>query len=164
MTVEARPRTSVELVAGGRDGDYAVLEVRAPAGAALPPHVSSRQDGVVLVLEGELDVRVGEERRFVAAGGALELPHSRPRRVEVLADARLLCLTAPAGLERLAEAIADPSVESDDLAALLAAEGVALLPRGWGEASPAPGSGERVTVRGACDGTIERTGAPRTRA
>ena len=133
----AAPETSIELVAGGEgaDGAYAVLEVRAPQGTTLPPHVTTREDGLLLLLEGRLEVVLDGERRELGPGQALSVPHDRPRRACVLEDVRLLCLSVPAGLERLAGVLAEPDLDPDDRAALLAVAGVALLPVGWGAAS-----------------------------
>lgn len=123
----------VDVVAGGaRDAAYAVLDVRAPAGAVLPPHVPAHQDGAVLVLEGRVEVALAELRRAIGPGGALALPRGVPRRLTVLEDARLIALTAPAGPERLAALLHPPAPDHDDVAAHLAAVGVALLPAGWG--------------------------------
>lgn len=128
------PAASVELVAGGsvRDAGYSVLEVSVPAGVALPPHVCTRHDGVLVMLAGELEVVLADERRVLGPGGQMRLPRARPRRLAVLSAARLLCVTTPAGLEPVAQALVAPGADPDDLAALLAACGVTVLPAGWG--------------------------------
>lgn len=129
------PPLAVELLAGDARGGgaYALFELRAPAGAVLAPHLCARHDLTVAVLDGEVEVVLAGERRLLAAGGHLRLERGRPRRCTVVHDARLLCLSLPAGLEQLAEALADPSADRDDLAALMADHGVTRLPAGWGE-------------------------------
>ncbi len=118
-------------------GAYALLDVHAPAGAALPPHVAAREDCTLLVLAGELEVVLAAGRRLLGPGDELRVPRTAPRRLRVLADAHLLCLSVPAGLERLTELVGVPLPDRDDVAALLAAAGVTLLPAGWG-AGPDP--------------------------
>lgn len=129
------PPLTVELVAGdaGGGGAYALFELRAPAGAVLAPHLCARHDVTVAVLDGEVEVVLAGERRLLEAGSHLRLQRGRPRRCAVVRDARLLCLSLPAGLEQVAEALTEPSADRDDLAALLAVHGVTLLPAGWGE-------------------------------
>lgn len=116
-------------------GSYVVLDVKAAAGTRLPAHTATREELAVLVLRGELELQSGgggaEARRILGAGAWAVLGRDRPRRITVVEDAWALCVAAPAGLESLVDAIADPVVEPDDLSALLAAAGVSLLPRGW---------------------------------
>ncbi|MDW5597726.1 cupin domain-containing protein [Conexibacter stalactiti] len=123
---------AVTPVAADPAAAYALFELLAPAGAALPPHICARHDATLTVLDGEVEVVLAGERRLLGPGSQLRLQRGRPRRVAVVADARLLCLSVPAGLQQLAEALAEPSADRDDLAALLADGGVTLLPAGWG--------------------------------
>lgn len=118
------------LVAG--DDAYAVVDVRAAAGSVLPPHVASLQDGALVVLEGAIEVICDDGPRHVGPGELVALPRARPRRIAVVADTRVLCLSVPAGLERLTGLVGDPALDPDDLAANLAAAGVDLLPATWG--------------------------------
>lgn len=114
------------------DDAYSVTEIRAPAGASLPPHVYENEDSVLVVLAGEIEAVLATGRSVLHAGESLSLPRAQPRRLHVLADARLLCVSMPAGLERLADLIGPSAPDEDDRAALLTAAGVALLPAGWG--------------------------------
>lgn len=124
---------SVDVVADGSasGGDYALLDVRAEAGLVLPAHVLSREDLALYVLRGELEVVLAGRRHPLSAGAQLALPRGVPRRVRVLANARVLCLAVPSGCHALAVLLAPPIPERDDLAALLAAAGVTLLPAAW---------------------------------
>ena len=130
------PVTHARLVAGlDPDDGYAVVELRAPAGASLPPHTCAHESGTLLVLSGRLEVVLGTRRHLLGPGDLLALPRQSPRRMLVVADVRLLCVSVPAGLERLVDLIGPAAPGPDDRAALLAAAGVALLPPGWGAAS-----------------------------
>jgi quercetin dioxygenase-like cupin family protein len=121
---------AVDVVVDGQatGGAYALLDVRAPAGSALPRHVQRAEDGVLHVLAGEVEVVLDGVRTVHGAGAHVVLPRGVPRHVTVLDDARLLCLGMPAGVERLASVLGEPPLADDDVAALLAAAGVALLP------------------------------------
>jgi len=115
----------VELIAA--TDDYVLLEVTAPAGTGLPPHVASREDVVVLVLHGELQVTLAGARQTLRAGQALALPRDTPRALAATADLRLLCLAAP-GDERFVNLVRPPLPDPEDLAVLLTAAGMVRLP------------------------------------
>ncbi len=115
----------VELIAA--TDDYALLEVTAPAGSGLPPHVASREDAVVLVLQGELEVTLAGARQTLRAGQALALRRHVPRALTATTDLRLVLLAAPAG-ERLIDLVKPPLPDPEDLAVLLTAAGMVRLP------------------------------------
>jgi quercetin dioxygenase-like cupin family protein len=118
------------------DGAYVLLDVRAAGGTVLPPHVRAAEDATLLVLEGELSVASADLRRVVRAGEPVVLPRATPCRIEARTDVRVLVLAVPAGLESLAELAADvTAADPDDLAALLSAAGVSLIPATWGHAA-----------------------------
>lgn len=60
-------------------------------------------------------------------------PTCRGRGLGVLTDARLLLLAVPGRAERLAVLVGEPPLDRDDVAPLLAASGISLLPPGWAE-------------------------------
>lgn len=129
------PGLRVDVVAGSATtGDaYALLDVRAPAGTAIPPHSHEVREATILVLEGRLELVCGRERSVLEIGDLSRLPAGSPCRMTARSDVRLLFLTVPAGLEALSD-LADPTSapDPDDVAALLAAAGVSLLPAAWG--------------------------------
>jgi quercetin dioxygenase-like cupin family protein len=66
-------------LAGAETGDtLAVVEVESPAGQAAPWHVHHRDDETFYVLEGEVDLHVGERTERVAAGGLAHAPKGIP--------------------------------------------------------------------------------------
>jgi quercetin dioxygenase-like cupin family protein len=91
-------------------GSYSLMEVRMRAGYEPGPHVHSRDDETVYVLEGTLDVTCGDER-YVAEGGALVyLPRGIWHHYMVRgSDARFLCLLQPGGIEEGFRALALPA-------------------------------------------------------
>jgi quercetin dioxygenase-like cupin family protein len=115
----------VELIA--TTDAYAIIEVQAPAGTRLPPHVASREDAVVLVLSGELEVVLAGAPQTLRAGQALALPRDVPRALNARTDLRLLCLATPAD-KRFVELVRPPLPDPEDLAVLLTAAGMARLP------------------------------------
>ncbi len=47
-------------------------------GAGAPLHVHAAEDEVLIVVEGALDVRLGDERRVVEAGHTISIPAGMP--------------------------------------------------------------------------------------
>ena len=119
---------SVRVVAA--DGVYSVLDVHAGAGVRLPPLVHRREDATVHVLDGAVTFRLDGAEHLLEAGDRLGLPRGVPVALDVRADAHLVVVVAPAGIEWLADVLSEPLPDQDDVAALLAAAGVSLLPGG----------------------------------
>lgn len=111
----ARPK----LDGGDTDGRFALWEGTLPRGAAPPLH-SHPQDETLYVLEGEFTAWVvedPEERDWVTErarrcgpGDVLYAPAGVPHTFRVESDtARAVFLSAPAGIERYVQALAEPA-------------------------------------------------------
>ena len=89
------------LVTGDRtEGRFSALETRVRQGAEPPRHIHSREDEVVHVIEGHVTFMVEGERLDGPAGSCVLLPRGKEHTFSVNgADARLLVLLLPAGLE-----------------------------------------------------------------
>jgi uncharacterized cupin superfamily protein len=66
-----------------------------------PLHVHEAEDEIVIILDGELSYRVGDERGILTAGGLPWFPRSVPHAVANLFDqaCRFLTIVTPAGME-----------------------------------------------------------------
>jgi quercetin dioxygenase-like cupin family protein len=66
-----------------------------------PLHVHGAEDEVVIVLEGQLDYQVGDERGELAAGGLLWFPRQVPHAVANLTGepCRFITVVTPSGIE-----------------------------------------------------------------
>jgi quercetin dioxygenase-like cupin family protein len=109
---------------------FSAFEVHAPAGTVLPPHVREAQDGALVVLAGAVAVGCEDGTQRLGRGGTVALPRGAVCRVDVVADAVLLAVVLPGAFAALPDVLAGP-VDPDDLAALLAVDGVRLLPTAW---------------------------------
>lgn len=91
------------FMATGEDtnGAYAQWEVLVPPGGGPPPHVHSREEECIYVLDGEVILRIGDSRTVAQAGTFVGLPVGVPHAFKNESDhlARLLFTVAPAGLE-----------------------------------------------------------------
>jgi quercetin dioxygenase-like cupin family protein len=98
----AGTRVIVRVTAADSGGRIGVWESEEPRGSALPLHVHSNEDEQMIVLEGEVSVRVGEETHRLRAGDTLALPRGVPHAHRVDSDvARILTVATPGGFERL---------------------------------------------------------------
>jgi quercetin dioxygenase-like cupin family protein len=123
----------VVLDGAGTGGAFAVLDVRAGAGAGTPRVLHEREDQCLLVLEGAVDVVVGGEARRLGPGRCAELPRDVPHGFTAAAGgARFLLTCVPAGFEAFVRAAgagdAADAPDEDDLVALRAVAGLRELP------------------------------------
>jgi quercetin dioxygenase-like cupin family protein len=121
-------KLAVAVAGWATEGQYALVEACVEAGVEIPPHVGHREDVVIHVLGGELEVVVDRERRRVVAGQTVALDRGVPRKLAAMERSRVLALIAPAGLEERLSLAADPTIDADDRAALLAVGRVQSVP------------------------------------
>ena len=120
---------SLRVTADRSNGLVTVLEGVVSEGGP-PVHVHDYEDEVVIVLEGEMAYRVGEETGVLRAGGLLWFPRTVPHAVANLSGAqcRFLTIVTPGGIENLFRAQRDyfatlPPGAAPDPAALQALPG-----------------------------------------
>lgn len=83
------------------DGRYALFEALLPKDAA-PRFHSHPQDETFIVLDGEIDFWIGDDRRTCIAGSLAFAPAKTPHSFLVRSDvARVLTLSTPAGIEQM---------------------------------------------------------------
>lgn len=102
MTASATGSAWTVLVTGEETGGrVAAMETRAERGAECPRHVHSREDELLCVLDGRLAIERGRERIGARSGTCLFMPRGTEHGFLVeSAEARLLVVVSPAGLER----------------------------------------------------------------
>jgi quercetin dioxygenase-like cupin family protein len=126
--------TSTHVVAGSdrSDGAYAVLEIRLPPGARSAAHRHDREDQSLVLLEGELTLVLDGRESTLRPGERAEVPRGVPHRaVAGPAGARVLCVCVPGGYDEIADALQDPQLTPDDLAAIRAAAGIHTIAVRW---------------------------------
>lgn len=119
--------------ASGEDtgGAYSLTDSVVPPQGSSPPHIHHREEEAFWVLEGELEVLVGESRFKAGAGSFVHLPRGILHSYENVGTgpARFLTLMVPAGLEKFFEEVGKPGTDlsspppfgEEDLDKLLAA-------------------------------------------
>ncbi len=86
---------------------YALWEAVVPPGGGPPPHVQSREDEGFYVLEGEMTFVADGQKVIARKGSFLNIPKGvvHTFKNEGVADARMLILVAPAGMEEMFEEV-----------------------------------------------------------
>jgi len=83
-------------------GSYCMFEQIMPNGFAAPLHLHEATDEVIFVLEGDLDVLLGDRVESVPANSLVFIPRGTAHAVHVNGEtAKLLNIYTPAGMERL---------------------------------------------------------------
>jgi quercetin dioxygenase-like cupin family protein len=82
-------------------GRYCLIDMHVPPGGGPPPHRHDFEESFT-VLEGEIEVTFRGEHSTARAGQVINIPANAPHQFQNKSDraARLLCLCAPAGLEK----------------------------------------------------------------
>jgi len=95
-------RITVKATSEQTGGAFNLFEVIYPADYATPLHIHYAEDIAVFVLEGAISVFWGSEKREAVAGSYVFQPRGTPQglRVEGGSQARILCMTVPAGFDR----------------------------------------------------------------
>jgi mannose-6-phosphate isomerase-like protein (cupin superfamily) len=105
---------SVCLSGADTGGAYCLLDVALAPGMGVPRHMHTREDEVYFVLEGELEVIVGEEKFVLKAGYTLMAPRNIPHalRNSGTIQNRYLLVFSPSGFEQFVTATAVPAPDN----------------------------------------------------
>ncbi|CUR55375.1 putative Cupin 2, conserved barrel domain protein [metagenome] len=101
------------LLEPGESDRLGVALVTQPPGVATPLHRHHHEAEAFYVVEGRLSYRAGEETYELYDGCFIHLPRGVPHAFRIRGDrpARLLALTAPAGLLTLYDEVGLPALE-----------------------------------------------------
>ncbi len=103
-------------VEAGADGSMSAVEFVAPRGFGPPLHSHQDEDELVVVLDGEIAFRSGDQETIGTAGACAFLPRGIPHTFQVLSSsARMLSVTsspnATPQFDRMVSALGDPTTE-----------------------------------------------------
>jgi mannose-6-phosphate isomerase-like protein (cupin superfamily) len=84
------------------DNRYTVLELVLPPGAGAPFHVHQREDEILLVVEGECEIRHGDEIHVAQPGDLIVFPRGQAHAFRNTGQTpnRLMITAVPGGLDR----------------------------------------------------------------
>ena len=126
--------TDFKLWSEATGGILSVVEHPIDPGVLVPPHVHSREDQTSYVVEGTIDILVGDSVIHCAAGSYVFKPRGVPHTFwnPGTEPARLVEISTPGGIERymegLFELLGSGSAEPAAIMDLAAQHGLTLLP------------------------------------
>ena len=86
---------TVKVAAGGSDSGLSLVEFTALRGFGPPLHVHVEEDELMYVLDGEIQIGLGEPATVVATGAVVTLPHGVAHTWQVVSEqARFLTVNA----------------------------------------------------------------------
>lgn len=126
-TVSFRGQNISILVHGDEtDDEFAVIDYEAPEGTAPPPHRHDFAE-VFFILEGDLEVKIGDRTVQVAEGQAAYIPPGAAHAPRSEEHVRVLVLAVPAGIEQYFEEAME-IIEAHDGPVTMEALGDQILP------------------------------------
>jgi quercetin dioxygenase-like cupin family protein len=99
------------LVTGAQsNGGLFIMEAIIPPGGGPPPHTHHREEESFYLLDGTLDITLGEKKVKATTGDFVQIPRRTIHafRNTGSTSARMLVLFAPAGMERYFEEVLEP--------------------------------------------------------
>ena len=112
-------------------GSLVLIENLTAPGSGPPPHIHTREDEFFYVLDGTFEVRIGDERHALGAGGYAYVPRGTVHnfRNTAATPSRLLVGFTPAGMEGFFREAGRPAtddgpaprVDADEIARTIAA-------------------------------------------
>jgi quercetin dioxygenase-like cupin family protein len=98
------------VTADQTNGAYSMLEQWITADGNPPPHMHTHEDEAFLVVDGEIDVTVGETTTRVGPGEFAFAPRGVPHTYAVVSDtAHLFVIASPGGIEHFFRDLGEPA-------------------------------------------------------
>lgn len=84
------------------NGLYSIVENTVPPQAGPPPHIHHNEDEIFYIVEGEFEVRCGEQTFTVTKGSMAVLPRNVPHSFRNISEAegKMLVTITPGGFEK----------------------------------------------------------------
>ena len=94
-----------KLTGKDTNGLFTLIEEYNTPGTMIPPHVHTKEDEIFKVLEGELELTVGDKTTVLKAGDLAFGPRNVPHSWKVIGDknAKVILSVFPAGIEDMFE-------------------------------------------------------------
>lgn len=98
-------RQNIKLTGKDTNGSFTLIEQSNEPGIGIPPHEHQNEDEVFQVLEGQVEMTIGQEKTVLAAGDVIFCPRGVPHSWTVVGEqtSRAMLSIFPAGLEAMFE-------------------------------------------------------------
>lgn len=96
---------NIKLTGKDTNGQFTLIEQMNEPGVGIPPHVHENEDEVFQVIEGQVEMRIGEQTTILNSGDLIFCPKGVPHSWKVVGErnARAMLSIFPAGLEKMFE-------------------------------------------------------------
>lgn len=100
---------NIKLTGQHTRGKFTLIEQHNSPGVAIPAHIHEHEDEVFQVLEGVVEMRIGDTKTELSAGDLIFCPRGVPHAWKVIGEvkARAMLSIFPSGLEAMFEALAE---------------------------------------------------------
>lgn len=108
---------TIKLTGKDTNGQFTLIEEENEPGTAIPPHVHEDEDEVFKVLEGQMELTVGDKTTILSAGDLAFGPRGIPHTWKIVGNqkAKVILSVFPAGIENMFEEIAQLPAGPPDL-------------------------------------------------
>ncbi|MGI9548033.1 MAG: cupin domain-containing protein [Flavobacteriaceae bacterium] len=108
---------NIKLTGKDTNGQYTLIEQNNKPGVGIPPHVHENEDEVFQVIEGLVEMSIGDKMTTLNAGDLIFCPRGIPHSWKVVGDQNVRAMLSifPAGLEAMFEELAQLPAGPPDL-------------------------------------------------
>ncbi len=108
---------NIKLTGKDTNGQFTLIEQNNKPGVGIPPHVHENEDEVFQVIEGQVEMSIGEKLTTLNSGDLIFCPKGIPHSWKVIGDqnARAMLSIFPAGLEKMFEELSQLPAGPPDL-------------------------------------------------
>ena len=108
---------NIKLTGKDTNGQFTLIEQNNQPGVGIPPHVQENEDEVFQVIEGQVEISIGEQTTILHSGDLIFCPKGIPHSWKVVGEgnAKAMLSIFPAGLESMFEELSQLPPGSPDL-------------------------------------------------
>ncbi|MEZ5022326.1 MAG: cupin domain-containing protein [Chitinophagales bacterium] len=108
---------NIKLKGADTNGLYTLVEQNNEPGSGIPPHVHDYEDEVFQLLEGKVEMSIGDKTTLLNANDIIFCPRGIPHSWKVVGNqkARVMMSIFPAGIEDMFEELSQLPIRPPDL-------------------------------------------------
>jgi quercetin dioxygenase-like cupin family protein len=108
---------NIKLTGKDTNGQFTLIEQNNEPGVGIPPHIHENEDEVFQVIQGKVEMKIGEQITILNSGDLIFCPKGIPHSWKVIGEsnARAMLSIFPAGLENMFEELSQLPAGPPDL-------------------------------------------------